>query len=194
MPAAESLVWVAAVTVVIWLGRLRVLPRARSSGAPPGGGAMSRRTVVDRRWVSVAIVGFVAFGAGAFKSNLTPYVSFEQARATTTPCRSRASSSTARTAFDEASSRLLFTLQDDSRRRPEGRLQGAETWQLQRGHPGGRHRPLPRRRARGREAAREVSVEVPGGRGEGVHAPAPRDDAARVTPRLNQGGICFCRV
>ena len=30
----------------------------------------------------VAIIGFVAFGAGAFKSNLTPYVSFQQARAT----------------------------------------------------------------------------------------------------------------
>ena len=42
---------------------------------------MNRRTVWTVCGV-VAIVGFVAFGAGAFKSNLTPYVSFSQARST----------------------------------------------------------------------------------------------------------------
>jgi len=49
---------------------------------------------VNRRMVwtivgIVAIIGFVAFGAGAFKSNLTPYVSFQQAARPPTLCRCR---------------------------------------------------------------------------------------------------------
>ncbi len=73
---------------------------------------MSRRAL----WTVVglaAIVGFVAFGAGAFKSNLTPYVSFQQARATKDAVQVAGKLVPGSDVFEEASSRLLFTLTDD---------------------------------------------------------------------------------
>ena len=61
----------------------------------------------------VAIVGFVAFGAGAFKSNLTPYVSFQQARATRDAVQVAGKLVPGSDSFEEASSRLMFALQDE---------------------------------------------------------------------------------
>ena len=61
----------------------------------------------------VAIIGFVAFGAGAFKSNLTPYVTFQQARATTDSVQVAGKLVPGSDRFDDGSSMLLFTLQDD---------------------------------------------------------------------------------
>ena len=75
---------------------------------------MNRRTVWTVAGV-VAIVGFVAFGAGAFKSNLTPYVSFQQARATKDAVQVAGKLVQGSDKFDEATSRLLFAIQDDSR-------------------------------------------------------------------------------
>jgi cytochrome c-type biogenesis protein CcmE len=60
-----------------------------------------------------AVIGFVAFGAGAFKSNLTPYVSFQQARTTKDAVQVAGKLIHGSDAFDQASSRLIFTLQDD---------------------------------------------------------------------------------
>jgi cytochrome c-type biogenesis protein CcmE len=73
---------------------------------------MSRRMV----WTVVglvAIVGFLAFGAGAFKSNLTPYVSFQQARATKDAVQVAGKLVPGSDSFEEASSRLMFALQDE---------------------------------------------------------------------------------
>ncbi len=73
---------------------------------------MSRRML----WTVVgvaAIIGFVAFGAGAFKSNLTPYVSFQQARTTKDAVQVAGKLIHGSDSFDQASSRLVFTLQDD---------------------------------------------------------------------------------
>ena len=73
---------------------------------------MNRRT-----WWTIlgvaAIVAFVAFGAGAFRSNLTPYVSFQQARATKDAVQVAGKLVQGSDAFEESSSRLLFTLTDD---------------------------------------------------------------------------------
>ena len=74
---------------------------------------MKRRTLWTVLGVG-AIVGFVAFGAGAFKSNLTPYVSFEKARATTSAVQVAGKLVEHSDKFDEATSRLLFTLADDN--------------------------------------------------------------------------------
>ena len=74
---------------------------------------MKRRTLWTVLGVG-AIVGFVAFGAGAFKSNLTPYVSFEKARATTSAVQVAGKLVEHSDRFDEATSRLLFTLTDDN--------------------------------------------------------------------------------
>ena len=74
---------------------------------------MKRRTLWTVLGVG-AIVGFVAFGAGAFKSNLTPYVSFEKARATTSAVQVAGKLVEHSDRFDEATSRLLFTLADDN--------------------------------------------------------------------------------
>jgi len=73
---------------------------------------MNRRTLWTILGVG-AIVAFVAFGAGAFKSNLTPYVSFQQARATKDAVQVAGRLVKGSDAFEESSSRLLFTLMDD---------------------------------------------------------------------------------
>ena len=73
---------------------------------------MNRRTLWTILGVG-AIVAFVAFGAGAFRSNLTPYVSFQQARATKDAVQVAGKLVQGSDAFEESSSRLLFTLTDD---------------------------------------------------------------------------------
>jgi cytochrome c-type biogenesis protein CcmE len=73
---------------------------------------MNRRTL----WTAVGLVliaGFVAFGAGAFKANLTPYVSFQQARATRDAVQVAGKLMPGSDSFDEASAKLVFTLQDE---------------------------------------------------------------------------------
>jgi cytochrome c-type biogenesis protein CcmE len=60
-----------------------------------------------------AIIGFVAFGAGAFKSNLTPYVSFQQARATSDAVQVAGKLVEGSDNYDEASTSLVFALKDD---------------------------------------------------------------------------------
>jgi cytochrome c-type biogenesis protein CcmE len=59
------------------------------------------------------IVGFVAFGAGAFKSNLTPYVSFEKARSSSGAVQVAGKLVEHSDRFDEANSRLVFTLENE---------------------------------------------------------------------------------
>jgi cytochrome c-type biogenesis protein CcmE len=59
------------------------------------------------------IVAFVAFGAGAFKSNLTPYVSFEKARASATAVQVAGKLVQHSDRFDEPNSRLVFTLENE---------------------------------------------------------------------------------
>lgn len=61
-----------------------------------------------------AIVGFVAFGAGAFKSSLTPYVTFRQARATADSVQVAGKLVKGSDRYDEGSSTLLFTLEDET--------------------------------------------------------------------------------
>jgi len=73
---------------------------------------MKRRTVWTICGV-IAIVAFVAFGAGAFKSNLTPYVSFAQARATADAVQVAGKLVEGSDRYDEASQSLRFTLKDD---------------------------------------------------------------------------------
>lgn len=73
---------------------------------------MNRRTMWTVCGV-VAIVGFVAFGAGAFKSNLTPYVSFSQARSTNDAVQVAGALVQGSDHYDEGTQSLLFVLQDD---------------------------------------------------------------------------------
>jgi cytochrome c-type biogenesis protein CcmE len=74
---------------------------------------MNRRTVWTVCGV-VAIVGFVAFGAGAFKSNLTPYVSFSQARSTSDAVQVAGALVQGSDRYDEGTQSLQFVLQDDT--------------------------------------------------------------------------------
>lgn len=72
---------------------------------------MNRRAV----WTifgGVLIAGFVAFGAGAFKSNLTPYVSFKQARSSSSAVQVAGKLVPGSDRFDAKTSQLLFTLED----------------------------------------------------------------------------------
>jgi cytochrome c-type biogenesis protein CcmE len=72
---------------------------------------MNRRLILTIFGVA-AIIGFVAFGAGAFKSSLTPYVTFRQARATTDTVQVAGKLVRGSDHYDEGSSTLRFALQD----------------------------------------------------------------------------------
>lgn len=60
-----------------------------------------------------AIVGFVAFGAGAFKENLTPYVSFERARTSGDAVQVAGSLVQGSDRYDEQAARLVFSIRDE---------------------------------------------------------------------------------
>lgn len=62
---------------------------------------------------SVAIVGFVAFGVGTFRDNLTPYVSFEKARRSSDAVQVAGSLVPGSDRYDESSSRLIFAIADE---------------------------------------------------------------------------------
>ncbi len=73
---------------------------------------MKRRTV----WSALggaAIVGFVAFGAGAFRDNLTPYVSFERARRSGDAVQVAGVLVPGSDRYDEMAAQLMFTIADE---------------------------------------------------------------------------------
>jgi len=61
----------------------------------------------------VAIVAFLAFGAGAFRSNLTPYVTFAEARNARGAVQVTGKLIPGSDSFEAGSSRFLFTLRED---------------------------------------------------------------------------------
>ena len=73
---------------------------------------MSRRVAWSVAGI-VAIVAFVALGAGAFRSTLTPYVSFQQARSTADAVQVAGKLLPGSDRFDPASSSLDFSIEDD---------------------------------------------------------------------------------
>jgi len=73
---------------------------------------MNRRLLWSIAGVA-AILGFVAYGAGAFKSNLTPYVSFAQARSSGEPVQVAGKLVQGSDRYDEATQVLHFALEDD---------------------------------------------------------------------------------
>jgi cytochrome c-type biogenesis protein CcmE len=60
-----------------------------------------------------AIVGFLAFGATAFRSNLTPYVSFQQARTTFGAVQVAGTLVPGSDSIDKTKGTLEFTIQDE---------------------------------------------------------------------------------
>jgi cytochrome c-type biogenesis protein CcmE len=75
--------------------------------------------------VGIALIaGFVAFGAGAFKSNLTPYVSFDKARGSASAVQVAGKLVQHSDRFDEANSRLVFTLENEHGQQLEVRYKG----------------------------------------------------------------------
>jgi len=73
---------------------------------------MNRRLLWSIAGVA-AILGFVAYGAGAFKSNLTPYVSFAQARSSGEPVQVAGKLVQGSDRYDETTQVLYFALEDD---------------------------------------------------------------------------------
>ncbi len=70
-----------------------------------------------RLWYVVGtalVVGFLAYGASAFRSNLTPYVSFEDARSSTARVQVAGALEPDSTRYVEESQHLEFGLVDDS--------------------------------------------------------------------------------
>lgn len=61
-----------------------------------------------------AIAAFLAFGAGAFRSNLTPYVTFKEARASRNAVQVSGKLVPGTDSFEASSSRFLLTLRDDA--------------------------------------------------------------------------------
>jgi cytochrome c-type biogenesis protein CcmE len=62
-----------------------------------------------------AIVGFLAYGATAFRSNLTPYVSFQQARTTAGAVQVAGKLLPGSDSVNRSSGALEFTIQDESK-------------------------------------------------------------------------------
>lgn len=62
---------------------------------------------------AIAIVGFLAFGATAFRSNLTPYVGFQQARTSTGAVQVAGKLVPGSDRVDKAKGTLEFTIQDE---------------------------------------------------------------------------------
>ncbi len=73
---------------------------------------MNRRTTWTLAGIGL-IGGFIAFGAGAFKSSLTPYVSFEVARSARGAVQVAGSLVPHSTRYDPERGALLFTLANE---------------------------------------------------------------------------------
>jgi cytochrome c-type biogenesis protein CcmE len=84
---------------------------------------MNRRTLWTILGLAL-IVGFVAFGAGAFKASLTPYVTFAQARATQDAVQVAGKLVHGSAAYDESSGTLSFLLEDERGDRMKVRFAG----------------------------------------------------------------------
>lgn len=84
---------------------------------------MNRRSLWTALGV-ILIVAFIAFGAGAFRANLTPYVSFDQALASSTAVQVAGALEEGSDRFDADSESLSFTLLDEDGRRLAVRYRG----------------------------------------------------------------------
>jgi cytochrome c-type biogenesis protein CcmE len=84
---------------------------------------MKRRTFWTVAGLAL-IVGFIAFGAGAFKASLTPYVSFAQARAAREAVQVAGKLVHGSSSFDEKAGMLDFLLEDDHGDRMRVRFAG----------------------------------------------------------------------
>lgn len=74
---------------------------------------MKRRRALWTILGVLAIAGFLAFGAGAFRSNLTPYVTFQEARTARGAVQVTGRLVPGSDSFEAGSSRFLFTLRED---------------------------------------------------------------------------------
>lgn len=86
---------------------------------------MTRRTVWTVLGLAL-IIGFIAFGAGAFKASLTPYVSFAQARASREAVQVAGKLVEGSSSYDEASGTLMFILEDNHGDRMKVHFSGAK--------------------------------------------------------------------
>lgn len=86
---------------------------------------MRRRTLWTVLGLAL-ILGFIAFGAGAFKASLTPYVSFAQARATGEAVQVAGNLVEGSSFYDEASGTLVFFLEDNHGDRMKVRFSGSK--------------------------------------------------------------------
>lgn len=71
-----------------------------------------------------AILGFIAYGAGAFRASLTPYVSFEEAMEAVSTVQVAGTLEPDSHHFDTESENLHFTLRDEKGRRLPVRYRG----------------------------------------------------------------------
>ena len=126
-------------------------------------------------WLAAAFtLAFVGFGLTAFQKTLTPYLSFDEAKKSRGVVQVMGALDKQSDRYDAESEELGFDLVDAERppharrvpRRAARKLQGRD---LDR-----RDRPLPRGPHRGREAARQVPLQVPGSGGrEGLRVASP---------------------
>jgi cytochrome c-type biogenesis protein CcmE len=88
---------------------------------------VSRRALLSAAGV-LAILGFVVYGAWAFRASMTPYVTFDQALSSSSAIQVAGRLKPGSHLMDEATGRLSFILLDEEGRRLEvhyrGRLPG----------------------------------------------------------------------
>lgn len=75
---------------------------------------------------SILVVAFLLYGATSFKSNLTPYVSFEEAMQTPSKVQVAGKLVPNSSSWHEASKELVFRMHDDSGRQMTVRYKGVK--------------------------------------------------------------------
>jgi len=91
-------------------------------------------------WIgALVVVGFLALGLSTFTKSMTPYVSFDEAKSSSGPCRVMGGLEKGTSRYDTDTKTLHFTLVDPSRRPPSRRLPRREAGELR----GGRSRSSP---------------------------------------------------
>ena len=178
----SSLAYLAAVNVVIWVGLFLYLWRLDRRISE-----REREPMKKGYWIAAGLaLVFVVLGVTAFQKTLTPYLSFDEARKARGVVQVMGGLDKASDRYDTATQELSFDLVDERAAGCRSIYGGIKPGNFKDAISIVAIGPLPGRPDRGREAPRQVPLEVPGRRGrEGLRL------GARPRRRARQARMYF---